>query len=228
VIDFVYPPECAGCGKPGVLFCEDCLRKVKHISLRCCPICGNPGRSTAICENCCEEKPSFSALRSWGEYSEPLRGALHTLKYRNNLGLARVFTPMLVEIVKSQNWELDAVLPVPLCRSHSKERGFNQSELLAYPLALELGLPLLTHAITRVKETSSQVSLDRESRFKNLEGAFVGNPATLKERSVLLVDDTVTTGATLVSCSKALLDSGCRSVFCITVAKALKKHHQTL
>lgn len=135
---------------------------------------------------------------------------------------------MLADIVRSQNWELDAIVPVPLCRSHSKERGFNQSELLAYPLALELGIPLLSRAITRVKETSSQVNLDRESRFKNLEGAFKGNPATLKERSILLVDDTVTTCATLVSCSKALLDSGCRSVFCITVAKTLKKYHQTL
>jgi predicted amidophosphoribosyltransferase len=91
-----------------------------------------------------------------------------------------------------------------------------------------LTLPLVTDAVFRVKETTSQVDLTRDERFRNLEDAFHGNSAKLKGKKVLLVDDIVTTGATLISCTQALLDSGCKSVFCITVAQTAKKHHQTL
>jgi len=100
--------------------------------------------------------------------------------------------------------------------------------MIAYPLSLSLSLPLVTDAIYRVKETVTQIDLSREERFINLKDAFLGNSAKLKGKKVLLVDDIVTTGATIRSCAKALLDSGCKTVFCITVAQTSKKSYQTL
>lgn len=120
------------------------------------------------------------------------------------------------------------VIPVPLCKSHFKERGYNQSEKIAYPLSLSLSLPMISDAVFRLKETSSQITLSREERFLNLEDAFIGNSAKLKGKKVLLVDDIITTGATLRSCTKALIDSGCKTVFCITVAQTVRRRHQTL
>ncbi len=123
---------------------------------------------------------------------------------------------------------MDMVIPVPLCKSHFKERGYNQSEKIAYPLSLSLSLPMISDAVFRLKETSSQITLSREERFLNLEDAFIGNSAKLKGKKVLLVDDIITTGATLRSCTKALIDSGCKTVFCITVAQTVRRRHQTL
>jgi ComF family protein len=228
VIDFVYPPECANCGKPGTVFCQECLSEVKLLRLPVCTVCGKPQNKVGTCSDCKTDPPPYNALRSWGLYQGSLREALHSLKYRSNLGFCRFLASQLEGIVRNNQWDLDLIIPVPLCKTHNKERGYNQSEMLAYPLSLSLTLPLVTDAVFRVKETTSQVDLTRDERFRNLEDAFHGNSAKLKGKKVLLVDDIVTTGATLISCTQALLDSGCKSVFCITVAQTAKKHHQTL
>lgn len=228
MIDFVYPPRCAGCDKPGELFCPECVSNVSIVHQPYCSICGRATKRQGLCERCQNLHPLYVSARSWAIYAEPLRHALHTLKYRNNLGLARVFADHLASIVLKNKWQPDIIIPIPLCKSHMKNRGFNQAEQLARPLSLILGIPLESRAVIRIKETSSQVYLVREERFKNLEDAFLGNPAKLKSKKVLLVDDIVTTGATLNSCTKAILAAGGSSVFCITVAQTMSKHHRTL
>lgn len=228
MIDFVYPPRCSGCDKPGELFCPDCVSRVTTVHQPFCSICGRVTEKQGLCKRCQKIQPSYLSARSWAEYVEPLRHALLSLKYKNNLGIARVFTNFLAEIVFSNNWQADIIIPIPLCDSHMKKRGFNQAEQLARPLSMLLGIPMDTRAVKRVKETSSQVDLSREERFKNLEDAFFGNPAKLKSKKVLLVDDIVTTGATLNSCTEAILAAGGSSVFCITVAQTTSKYHRTL
>lgn len=228
MIDFVYPPSCAGCGKSGELFCLDCFSQVQIIKHPVCKICGNSFPEAGVCNLCKKDHPPFSALRSWGLYEGSLRKALLSLKYESNIGLARTFASLLAPIFVETNWNVDLIIPVPLCKSHRRNRGYNQSELIAHPLSLALQIPLETNAIKRIKETSSQVDLSRSERFKNLKDAFSGNPAKLKNKNVLLVDDIVTTGATLRSCSSALLDAGCTSVYCLTVAQTLVERHRTL
>jgi len=228
VIDFIYPPLCAGCGKQGFSICQDCLSEIQLVISPYCDVCGRPQKQKGVCEVCRTDPPPFSALRSWGFYQGPLREALLSLKYHNNLGLGQFLASHLQTIVLGNQWDLDIVIPVPLCKTHYKERSYNQSEMIAYPLSLSLSLPLVTDAIYRVKETVTQIDLSREERFINLKDAFLGNSAKLKGKKVLLVDDIVTTGATIRSCAKALLDSGCKTVFCITVAQTSKKSYQTL
>jgi ComF family protein len=151
-----------------------------------------------------------------------LRDALLSLKYKNNIGLAQYLSSELIHVFQSTGWEIDFISPIPLSKSHSRDRGYNQAQLLAYPLSLGLQVPMVTNAVTRIKETAKQVDLSREERFKNVEDAFYGNPAKLLNKKVLLVDDIVTTGATLRSCSKAMLQAGCESIFCLTVARTIK------
>lgn len=221
MIDFVYPPRCAGCDAPGVSFCPDCFSKVSLVRSSYCSICGRFPVQSGICDKCRDSLPFYSSSRSWAVYAEPLRQALHTLKYRNNLGLGQIFAEKLALIIRQNQWQPDIIVPIPLCKSHLKERGYNQAEQLTFPLSLILKIPQETKAVKRIKETASQVKLDRTERFKNLEDAFLGNPAKLKSKKVLLVDDIVTTGATLNSCSKAILAAGGSSVYCITVAQTL-------
>jgi ComF family protein len=225
-VDFVYPPTCAGCGKPGTLWCDECQENTILISKPVCQKCGCPLSIPGICFECQTNPPPYTMLRSWAEYGDPVRKALISLKYKSNLGLGMVFSPMLVEMIKTMNWDFDCVIPVPISRGHQKERGYNQSTILARPISLAINTPLVLNSITRTKETQTQVELSREERFKNLESAFSINSAKLiGKKKVLLVDDITTTGATLISCSRALKEAGCSEIYCLTVART-KLNHQ--
>jgi ComF family protein len=219
-VDFIYPPDCASCGKPGALLCEDCKEKIQRIFDPLCPICGYPSTATGICQNCRNDPPPYTALRSWAEFEGPLRKALHRLKYENDLGLGVEFSLPLLRIIEKEKWNFDYIIPIPVSKEHRKVRGYNQAAIIAKPLAIDI--PLFEKAIMRVKETESQVKLSREERFKNLHSAFLGNSAKLINKKVLLVDDVATTGATMISCSKTLREFGCTQVFCITVARTIK------
>lgn len=223
-VDFVYPPICAGCGKPGELFCHECIEKTRFISRPFCPICGYPTASAKICENCKETPPPYTAMRSWAEFEDPLRKALHKLKYQSDLGLGNEFAAPLLQIIEKEGWNFDCIIPIPISKAHQRERGYNQAAVIARPLALATGKPMLENAVRRIKETQSQITLSREERFKNLHSAFLGNSATLINKKVLLVDDITTTGATLISCSQTLREFGCTQIFCITVARTIKQN----
>jgi ComF family protein len=174
---------------------------------------------SGICEECRDNPPPFLSAKAWALYLDPLRKAIHSFKYNDNTGLARFFSSQLIKLISNSTWQFDLIVPIPLSRAHLKTRGYNQSEKLAIPLSNYFQIPLVNDAISRIKETQSQFNLDRTERFKNVEGAFWGNPATLKNKKVLLVDDIFTTGATMRSCSKAILEAGGEAVFCITVAQ---------
>jgi ComF family protein len=220
----LYPPSCASCGREGVRFCEDCLSKIPIIDQNICEICGEPQISHHLCDKCQTNLPPFTALRSYFEYSGPIRKAHVNLKYKNDLGLADTFSTFLISMIQNLGWEFDYVIPVPISKQHRIERGYNQAALIAYPIALAFNAHFSDRLIRRVKETKSQVDLSASERFKNLHNAFQGNSATLNHKKVLLVDDVTTTGATIISCSKALQESGCERIYCITIAKTPKLH----
>jgi competence protein ComFC len=228
MLDFIYPPVCAGCGKPGVAFCENCLRKTVPIKDPVCKICGKSILQPGICSSCKSNPPPYTALRSWAEFDDPLREALHSLKYKSNLGVVEIFVDKLTTMVAQNDWNFDIIVPVPTSKMHERERGYNQAKMIALPLSWKLHIPLADNVVTRIKATESQIHLSNEERFKNLEGAFSANSAKLKTKKVLLVDDIVTTGATMISCSKTLLEAGCSSIYCVTVAQTIKKYHKTL
>jgi len=160
-------------------------------------------------------------MRSWAVYSDSIRESIHSLKYKNNIPLGYFFSQKLIPIIDKANWQFDLIIPVPINRSHYRERGFNQSSLIARPLAHYFGLPFSDTALNRIRETASQFSLGAEERIRNVEGAFRGNPAKIKGKGVLLIDDIITTGATMVNCTKALVESGATKVYCLSVARVV-------
>ena len=171
-IDLLFPPACGGCKQPGVRWCEDCQQQTSKIQPPICEICGQKIQSSGICWRCKKSQPQISAVRSWAEFNGPLRNALHDLKYRKNTGLGISLGKHLIELLRENNWPIDLVAPVPLGGKRIKQRGYNQADLLARPLAYTLQLPYNPHTIMRVRETQSQVELSLIERQKNMNGAF--------------------------------------------------------
>ncbi len=163
-------------------------------------------------------------MRSWLVFEGPIRSALHTLKYRRNMGLGDSLARQMAPHVRAWDWPIDIVVPVPLGRKRMQERGYNQVGLVAMPLAALNGWKYAPRALARARETRSQVGLSAEERRENVSGAFRANPAMVSGQTVLLMDDVATTGATISSCALALLDAGAREVYALTLARALPHH----
>jgi ComF family protein len=220
---FVYPPICAGCGMDGYRFCPQCLSEVKIFTGNHCISCGKPILlKQSICSDCQGMTSIITDLCSWAEFEGPLREAIHHLKYQQDIGLGDYFSPFLIEQIEKRNWQFDLVVPVPISKSRLKSRGYNQSELLTRPIARFFHVAHSTKALIRIKETESQFSLSAIERNQNMEDAFFGFPAKLIGRSVLVVDDIITTGATMNHCAKALYQAGAKEVYGISIAKTVR------
>jgi len=163
-------------------------------------------------------------MRSWLVFEGPIRHALHKLKYRRNVALGDALAQHLAEYVGTLGWPADLVVPVPLGKKRAKERGYNQVGLVAMPLAAVNRWRYAPRALARSRETRSQVGLTAAERRENVSGAFRADAALVSGRTVLLMDDVATTGATLSACAAALLDAGARSVYALTLARALPHH----
>jgi len=149
-----------------------------------------------------------------------VRRALHNLKYRRDIGFGEALTLPLFEFTTRLQWPINLVVPVPLGLERQNERGYNQAGLIARPLSMALGLAYEPGALTRSRQTKSQVGLTRAARYENVRDAFRADGRKVSGRTILLVDDVATTGATLSSCAEALLASGADDVFALTVARA--------
>jgi ComF family protein len=163
-------------------------------------------------------------MRSWLIFEGPIRHALHTLKYRRNVALGDVLAQHLMEYVDALGWSVDLVVPVPLGRRRMNERGYNQVGLVARPLAAIQGWRYSPQVLARVRETRSQVGLSATERRENVSGAFCANAALVSEKTILLMDDVATTGATLASCADVLQKAGAQTVYALTLARALPHH----
>ncbi len=134
----------------------------------------------------------------------------------------------LIELLQKQNWQVDAVIPVPLSRQRLRQRGYNQAGLLAFPLAIAFRLAYMPDALRRVRDTASQVGLNERERIQNVRDAFTANLQRIQGKNILIIDDVATTGATIGSCASALLAAGARSVYAMTFARAMLHHDNPL
>jgi ComF family protein len=221
LIDWIYPPHCAGCSKIGVRWCNDCIKGVIKIDNNICHICGSPQLGDWLCNNCGGVTQNYEAIRSWGIFDGGLRIAIHQLKYEQNIGLGESLSIHLINKLLKQDWTIDLIVPVPLSPNRLRERGYNQSRLLSKPLSLATGIALSSKSLLRVKETRSQVGLNFQERIKNVEGAFWADSSLVSHKNILVIDDLTTTGATIKSCANALKESGCASVYGLTLARPL-------
>lgn len=222
ILDWFFPPRCAGCNAWGHRFCPDCYQKVNQISESICCRCGDKLNYDfkTVCNRCNQFPPKISAIRSWAYYDGVLQKAIRNLKYKGDLGLGETLAGLLLEVINKQSWEIDLITCVPLDHNRHRERGYNQSAYLSRPLAHLTDLPYNGQAITRSKQTKSQVGLTVSERFMNVEGAFLADKKIVLGKSILIVDDVITTGATLNSCASAMFSAKASKVYGITLARA--------
>jgi ComF family protein len=205
----------------------DCQKSITEIieTAHICRICGDildpADAGASLCLNCQKSLPPFENARSCAVFQGPLRQAIHRLKYKQDLGLGESLSRLLINKLKLLQWPIDMVVAVPLSASRQRERGYNQSGLLARPLALANRVPYEPRALHRIRTTKSQVGLSAEERFVNLKDAFQADPSLVHNRVILIIDDVMTTGVTLRNCSEAFLREGARTIFCLSLARAV-------
>lgn len=205
VLDLLYPPRCAGCGRVDTAWCESCQRESEHIP---------PPRHIEVL-------PPLAGIAASAVHSGKLREAVQALKYNNARTLARhPLGERLVQRLQALDWTIDRVIPVPLHTDRLKVRGYNQAQLLGEYVAEYMTLPLSPAALRRQRYTQSQVELGAAARLANVQGAFAADPASLTDQTILLIDDVYTTGATLSACAEAALAAGARAVYGLTVTAA--------
>lgn len=146
------------------------------------------------------------------------------MKYRRNIGLGEAIALQMSDFVRSLNWQLDVLIPVPLGKKRLKERGYNQVALVARPLAYQLNLRYEQDALWKTRETRSQVGLTISQRRENVQNAYQADSKVVKDKSVLIMDDVATTGSTISACTTALHSAGAQEVYVLTIARALPHH----
>jgi len=173
------------------------------------------------CATCATHPPPYDYARSAAVYEGALREALHAFKFSGRRALAGPLGDLATEqCLASLPDGIEAVIPVPLARERERERGFNQAMLLARRIGRRLEVPTRPHWLARVRATRPQSDLSAADRRANVRGAFHASPR-VAGRHVLVVDDILTTGATLDACARALRDAEARCVGVLTVARVV-------
>lgn len=236
--DLIFPRPCPGCdaplatGHPGE-FCEACTAELPWLRPPFCGICGDAFRVAAsadadrfadrLCARCRDDRPAFAVARAAFIYAGPVRKAVHRLKFDGWRSLAPGLAAMITASVGGDRGILvgvDLILPVPLHGGRQRERGFNQAEQLGKGIAAFLGRPMAPGALIRTRATLSQVGLDRADRLENLREAFAcPEPVRVADRTILLVDDVLTTGATAHACARILRKAGAREIRVAALAR---------
>ena len=237
LISVFFPGDCRICGQllvdsRRVPICDDCFASFQRIPQPSCEICGWPLPGLArkegeqpLCPICHDKTYSFDRARSFAIYEGPLIRAILLLKFEQIEPLGKWFAERLAELVQSepQMMAADVIVPVPLHRQRERERGYNQATLLSKPLAKSLRLPHKALLLMRTRARPDKRSLSLEERWESVRAAFATRPGSQVDNlRVLLVDDVMTTGATLDACARALREAGAKSVIGLTVARALR------
>ncbi|MBI2869563.1 MAG: ComF family protein [Chloroflexi bacterium] len=218
-VDLLFPKRCVACGKEGDYICRDCLKLLIPIEPPICPRCGRP--SPAVCPECAARPARIDGVRSPFRFEGVLREAVHQFKYRNLRSLAGCLAALLFDYLAANPLPADVLVPVPLHPARLRERGYNQSALLARELGKRNGLPV-AGGLVRSRKTPPQARTGSlEERLANIAGAFECVDDSLDGRNVLLVDDVATSGATLNACAAALKNRGAASVWGLALAREI-------
>ncbi len=212
----LFPQACGLCGEPTLNrdlspLCEACRSSFPPFERRICHFCGIPvpgslRESFTVCRRCVGESVPFDYARAWGAYEGSLRTAIRRFKFDGLKRLAKPFSALMAEATTKSGLGIrfDWIVPVPSHPKRTRQRGYDQTLLLAQGLSRHLGTPLFTH-LCRTRHTAPQFGLNREQRRHNLRGAFqLRRGELLTGKSALLVDDVMTTGATVDEVSRAL------------------------
>lgn len=194
------------------------------MSVAGCVQCAGTATTGEVCGECLRESPSFDSTLASYRYDFPLDRLLQSFKFHGGLGLSQLFAKSVVERVRSSQTALPGlIVPVPLAKRRLVERGFNQSGVLAKEVAKALGVRCDVFALEKTRETVPQAGLDRAARRKNVKGAFACT-LPLAGAHVAVLDDVMTTGATVGEAARALKAQGAARVEVWVVARAARVH----
>jgi ComF family protein len=235
--DIIFPPQCPTCAEiinppvvPGRVFCSQCREKIRFITGSHCPICGMPfGESPAeshICGNCLTDMPYYSQARSVAGFETVILNAIHKFKYGRNISIGSSLGTFMADFPfpDFDYSEYSLLVPVPLHIKKLRDRGFNQSLLLAKKIGKKHNLPVNFSLLKRQRFTLTQTGLNKAEREKNIKGAFtVAEKEKVAGESIILIDDVYTTGATINECAKVLLKARAKKVAVLTLARVIQK-----
>ena len=222
-VDSFFPRRCVGCGRGGGFLCPECVGKLPRLMPPVCPRCGRPQASGMVCPGCWQRPTEIDGIRSPFRFDEVIRKAIHELKYRNLRAISNRLAELLADYLEESPLPREALVGVPLHPRRLRERGYNQSSLLARELGKRTGLAVIEDCLIRVKQAQPQVkAVDVEERRRNVADAFVCRDERVKGKRIVLIDDVCTSGATLESCAAALKDKGATSVWGLTLAREIR------
>lgn len=220
-LSLIFPRRCPVCGQivmpRGGLICPPCVKKLSWVSGPRCRRCGKEVADETIeyCFDCSRRRHAFEEGMALINYNETASRSMAQIKYKNRREYLDFYAEAMLRRLGRKILRLspDIILPVPVHPSRRRIRGFNQAEELARRLSEGLGIPYSAGILTRTRKTSPQKSLTPSERFKNLEQAFSARPLPKEVKTVLLVDDIYTTGATMEACARVLKKNGIQTVY---------------
>ena len=230
LLNALFPPQCLCCGvllhQHGAL-CNDCWQSLHFITAPMCHSCGHPFEydlgEEALCGECIRERPVYDSAYSVLVYDDTSKALMHKLKFEDQGHLAPIFADWLHTHMQHLS-SPDIVIPVPLSRKRLFARRYNQSALVAKELAKRLNITYDPQLLLRTKHTKPQTGLTRPQRQENVAGAFrVAMPhgEIITNKSILMIDDVMTTGATIEACTKTLKKAGAGQVHVLTLARVV-------
>ena len=220
VLDLLFPLNCVVCGREGQFLCVSgrCEAALPKLEKPYCSTCAKP-ESGALCDWCAVTPTAIDGISAPYIMTGAVQDMVYGLKYRNIRAAAPQMGLLLAVYLKSRAIPADVLIPVPLHKRRQRERGYNQSELLAREVSKGVCIPLETLTLLRTENTPPQVSMSGiEERRRNIEGAFEC-AMDMAGRNVLLVDDVVTTGSTMFACAAALKTARAVSVWGLALAR---------
>ena len=220
VADLLAPQDCFVCGAEsgGEAVCAACAHELPRRPDTACPQCALPGLGGGLCMACQRERPAYDATLAVFDFAFPVDVMVHALKYRHQLAMAHFLGAALAARGAGFGADADLVLPMPLHPRRLAERGFNQAVELARPFVAARGLPLGLAVVRKLRDLPAQAGMDREARLRSPRGVFDCDLALAGAR-VLVVDDVMTTGATLSALACCLKRQGASWVGNLVVAR---------
>lgn len=221
-LNFLFPPRCVSCGKGGAFLCRKCHNKLTYLQAPLCVRCSKPIRTGTICSKCQSQIWDIDGICSVFKYGGAIRQAIIQFKYENIKALDDPLSHFMMEYLRKHPLSFDIIIPVPIHKRRLRERGYNQSSLLARRLSYMTRMPVVEEVLVRTKHTPSQAKSDNvDQRRKNIRNAFKCVSHDISGKRILLIDDVCTSGATLNSCATSLKSAGAASVWGFTLAKEI-------
>lgn len=217
--------SCLLCGAiAGGDFCPACYRNLPQLPASHCPVCLWPVPTNEICGNCLKKPPAFTRTLAALRYTFPADALIHALKYQTNLAIAPVLANLFIARLKTMETMPDVIVPMPLHPIRLRERGFNQAMEIGRTIAKQTGIALLPDGCSRIKHTLPQTGLPWKERQKNIRRAFSCR-IDVSGKHVAIVDDVMTTGATLNELAQVLRRRGATEISNWVIARTLPEIH---